>query len=342
MDEKCATQICGALCSIDSFEVCDSVAARPMYLIVVSGGIPGAMIRIGPGVSRLGRSRENHVQFPDPSISRRHASIVADAHGDVWITDLGSTNGTFVNGRALAPHLSQRLQDGDRLQVGSTVIVKFVRLDPCDEQFQRDLFERTVRDPLTGLYNRAFFLDQIGSLAELGKSRGLGLAVLMLDVDHFKRINDTYGHDAGDAVLREIACVLRESTRAEDLVARYGGEEFVIALPIAAPDQATERAERIRLAIAARRIDFPGLPNPLRVTTSIGLTFAHVDRMRNPTHLITASDHCLYQAKNNGRNRIVFRGDPVLPLPISSTVASPGSQSGETAPPATVQSMAEG
>ena len=138
-------------------------------------------------------------------------------------------------------------------------MLKFVRLDPCEEQFQREMFERTVRDALTGLYNRAYFLNQVGPLAEYNAVRGLGLAVLMLDIDHFKRINDRFGHDAGDLVLREVAGVLRESTRSEDLVARYGGEEFVVALPVAAPDQATERAERIRRALAERRIVAGGI-----------------------------------------------------------------------------------
>ena len=219
------------------------------------------MQRLGAGGTRLGRSHENTVRFADLGVSRRHASIVADAQGEVWLTDLESTNGTYLNDGRVAPHVPHRLHDGDRVRLGSSVVVKFVRLDPCDERFQRELFERTVRDPLTGLYNRSYFLDQIGPLADLGTSRGQGLAVLMLDIDHFKRVNDTLGHDAGDAVLREVAAVLRESTRGEDLVARYGGEEFVAALPVASPGQATERAERIRANLAARRI-VPGRARP--------------------------------------------------------------------------------
>jgi diguanylate cyclase (GGDEF)-like protein len=140
--------------------------------------------------------------------------------------------------------------------------------------------------------------------------RGLGVAILMLDVDHFKRVNDTFGHDAGDQVLREVASVLREATRPEDLVARYGGEEFVLALPVVAPDQATERAERIREALAERRIIASG--SSLRVTASLGLAFAPADRVYAAAALITAADRCLYQAKNQGRNRIVFRTDNLL------------------------------
>ena len=317
MDEKGATIICGTVASRESSSVSPCPKPRPMYLIVVSGGIPGAMIALSPGSTRIGRSRENGVVLPDPSVSRRHATIVTDSSGDVWITDLASTNGTCLNGAPLDPHSSQRLHDGDRLQLGGALVVKFVRLDPCDEQFQRELFERSVRDPLTGLYNRAFFTEQIAAMAELGASRGLGLAVLMLDIDHFKSVNDTHGHDAGDAVLRKVAAVLRESTRSEDLVARYGGEEFIAALPVAAPDHAMARAERIRANLSARRITLaPETPLPaptLRVTASLGLAFAHTGRACAPAALITAADQCLYHAKNSGRNRVVFRVDPTCP-----------------------------
>jgi diguanylate cyclase (GGDEF)-like protein len=281
-----------------------------MYLIVVVGGVPGAMIRLAAEETRIGRSSDNPVRVSDLSVSRLHASIDLRKDGTAWLTDLDSTNGTFLNRRRLIPQVPTLLEDGDRLQFGSAYVVKFVSLDPCDEQFQRELFERSVRDPLTGLYNRAYFLEQLGATAEAGAARGLGLAVLMLDVDHFKRVNDTYGHDSGDAVLREVAQVLRECTRSEDLVARYGGEEFILALTVAAPDQATERAERIRAEIAARKV-FAGGDN-LRVTASIGLTFARPGRARSPQpkDLIIAADQGLYQAKHAGRNRVVLRAEP--------------------------------
>ena len=315
MDEKGATQVFHAVTPDVDAEPppAQEDGMRPMYLIVVNGGTPGAMLQLGGGGTRLGRSHENSVRFADLGVSRRHAAIVSDAQGNAWLSDLDSTNGTFLNDGRIASHVPHRLDDGDRVRIGPSVVVKFVRLDPCDERFQRELFERSVRDPLTGLYNRAFFLDQIATLGELAETKGLGLAVLMLDIDHFKRVNDSVGHDAGDAVLREVAAVLRESTRSEDLVARYGGEEFVAALPVAAPDHATDRAERIRTNLAARRIVLPGIAVaavPLRVTASLGLAFSHAGRVRSFPGLITAADHCLYQAKNTGRNRVVFRVDP--------------------------------
>ena len=142
----------------------------------------------------------------------------------------------------------------------------------------------------------------------------------MLDIDHFKRINDTFGHDAGDAVLREIAGVLRESTRAEDLVARYGGEEFVIALPVAAPDQATDRAERIRSNLSSRQM--PGIGETLTVTASLGLSYAEpgADEIANRSSSPRPTAVCIKLGKREGRDRLVFRQDPFLAAGRTSTL----------------------
>jgi two-component system cell cycle response regulator len=180
--------------------------------------------------------------------------------------------------------------------------LKLVRLDPTDERFQREMFERTVRDSLTGLYNRSYFLSQIENLGERYSLQGIGLAVMMLDVDHFKGINDRFGHAAGDLVLKEVAGVIRESTRSEDLVARYGGEEFVAAVPAASVEHATERAERIRWSLANRKMLVGG--SELRVTVSVGLGFGAAARLQHALALLVGADQAMYQAKLAGRNRV--------------------------------------
>jgi two-component system cell cycle response regulator len=287
----------------------------PAYLVVLAGGIPGAMLRLLPGCTRVGRAPDNAFPLPEPSVSRHHAVLRTGDDGRVWLVDLGSTNGTYLNGRRVPDLEPQALHDGDRLQFGMATVVKFSRPDPYEEQFQHAMFERTVRDGLTGLYNRSYFLDQVDLLADLAARRGLGLAVLLIDVDHFKRVNDTLGHAAGDAVLREVAGAIRHSTRAEDLVARFGGEEFVVALPVAAAEQAAARAERIRHDLAGRRIAAAG--RALQVTASIGLAFAPVDRPRPATALLAEADLGLYQAKGAGRNRVAFRPAPADPEPAT-------------------------
>jgi diguanylate cyclase (GGDEF)-like protein len=262
------------------------------------------MLLVGHDETTLGRSAENTFPLDDMTVSRRHATVRADSLGQVTLTDDGSTNGTFVNGSRLAPGRAIGLEDGDRVQFGSGVVLKLVRLDSSDVHFQQEMFERTVRDGLTGVYNRAYFLNQIGPLSARSASDGLDLAILMVDVDHFKKINDRYGHLVGDAVLRDISGVLRESTRSEDLVARYGGEEFIAALPFSCSDLAVERAEQIRQCIEARRIRACG--REVRVTVSIGLAYGTAEWPLRPVALIEAADEALYQAKNDGRNCVVL------------------------------------
>ncbi len=302
MDAKANTQICFSPPTLSDDET--EVASPSVFLIMVSGGMPGSMLRLDAHGTTIGRSAESTYQLLDATVSRRHALFLIDGSGGVHITDLGSTNGTFVEGERIPTGSSRPLASGERIQLGKTVVMKLLRLDPNDERFQRELFERSVRDPLTGLYNRAYFLDQIAGLAHRCSTGGMGLAVMMLDVDHFKQVNDRHGHVAGDQVLREVAEVLRESTRNEDLVARYGGEEFVAALPVRAPDMAAERAERIRWNLANRRVAAPTAM--ITVTASLGIAYAAPGRNRGEAHLIMMADQALYEAKSAGRDRVIF------------------------------------
>ena len=308
MDRRCSTSLFDSATASDL--ALPSTPPLPMYLILVSGGMTGSMFRLEPGENRLGRAQDNAILLHERSISRHHALFTVDRDGEAWLSDLGSTNGTFLNGPLLDGHEPVRLRDGDRIRLGTSCVVKFARLDECDERFQREMYERTVRDPLTHLYNRAYFLDRIGPLIERCTECGLGLAMLMLDIDHFKRINDTLGHDAGDVVLCEVADVLRESTRPDDLVARYGGEEFAVALPAVTPGQAIDRGERIRASLAARRIVVA--TTPLRLTASIGLAFTPARPAQPSGVLLSLADRLLYRAKANGRNRVVSELDASL------------------------------
>jgi two-component system, cell cycle response regulator len=303
MDAKANTHIC--VSPVTQLDTQKKVTAlHSAYMLVVSGGIPGTMVRLSEQGTSLGRSGESAFQISDITVSRDHAVVMTDEMGTVQIRDEGSTNGTFLNGKRIHAHQLVDLADGDRVQLGTKIVFKLVRLDPNDEQFQREMYERTVCDALTGLYNRAYLLNQIGVLAERSASQGIGLAVLMLDIDHFKQINDRYGHLAGDDVLRQVAAVIRESTRSEDLVARFGGEEFVVVLPVSVPDLAADRAERIRSNLAERTVMAEG--TGIRVTASIGLAFAPAGRSRNEMALIMTADEALYRAKAEGRNRVVF------------------------------------
>lgn len=290
------------------------------YLIVLRGGIPGTMLLIDARETTLGRSSENTFALDDMTVSRHHAALRIDDRGHLTLSDLGSTNGTFVNGGRVNAETPVAIAEGDRIQLGSGVLLKLVRLDSSEEHFQLELFERAVRDGLTGVYNRTYFLNQVGKLATRSAEEGTGLAILMVDVDHFKRINDRHGHLVGDVVLRDISNVLRESTRTEDLVARYGGEEFIIALPVSSPKLAIDRADRIRRNVAARRIR-TGV-GEVRVTVSIGLCYAMPGLPARSDYLIQSADAALYQAKSEGRDRVVL-------APMSAEHSNSQTHSGE-------------
>ena len=316
MDDKVATNVTEA---IPPAIAGTDAPGTPKYLLVLAGGTPGTMIRLEPGRYLLGRGADSGIPVVEPSVSRRHASVRVDDRGVLWVTDMGSSNGTFRNGDRLAPQEAVAVADGDRLRFGRVATLKFVCPDPCEERFQREMFERSVRDGLTGLYQRGYFLDQLAPMCRAAHTRGLGVAVLMLDVDHFKRVNDLHGHPAGDLVLREVAATIRRATRGEDLVARYGGEEFVAALPIATAEQAVERAQRVRGALAERPVVIGPLSMP--VTASIGVCFAPPGWSRPCSLLIEAADRFLYKAKHAGRNRVVTGPVPELSSPESQVTS---------------------
>jgi len=168
------------------------------------------------------------------------------------------------------------------------------------------LYERTkqlsITDGLTTLYNHRYFQDALRRESERSVRHATPLALALLDIDHFKRFNDTYGHQQGDEVLRQLARVLRAQVRSLDIVARYGGEEFAVIMPDAGAEVALRVAERLRSAVESHPV--PGPSGPLSVTISVGLTTVPDPAIGSPAALIAAADRALYRAKENGRNRV--------------------------------------
>lgn len=170
----------------------------------------------------------------------------------------------------------------------------------------RTLSEVTARDTLTGLYNRWYVIEKIDTEINRSLRHGSPMALLMLDIDHFKRVNDSYGHSAGDIVLQSVGKVLRDSCRVYDVPGRYGGEEFCIVLPETKLGNTTVVAERIRQRLAATALSVGEAE--LTVTASIGI--AGVDeefpeqQVLSPAALIDRADRALYTAKHRGRNRV--------------------------------------
>ncbi|MDB4990069.1 MAG: hypothetical protein JWN04_5247, partial [Myxococcaceae bacterium] len=221
-----------------------------MTLHVIKGPRAGEVLIVDRADAVLGRGEDADLRIEDPSLSRTHVRFERD--GDtLTITDLESLNGTLVEGARLVG--TQKLRNGDLVTLGN-VLVRFAVQDPAELQVSRDLYEAAVRDRLTGLYNRGYFDDRIAAECAFVKRHQSSMAVLLIDLDHFKQVNDTYGHPVGDAVLKAAANKIRESLRAEDLAARYGGEEFVVLARGTDSGGAQILGQRLRTRIALAQV----------------------------------------------------------------------------------------
>ncbi|MBI3183339.1 MAG: GGDEF domain-containing protein [Myxococcales bacterium] len=272
------------------------------YLIVISAKSAasiGRMLKLEKTEVVLGRSADAAFQVEDDGISRKHCKVTLAPSGHFQLVDLGSTNGTFLNGIRVSVAI---LQDGDKIQVGSNTVLKFSLQDQLEEQYQRSIYESATRDGLTRIFNKKYFLDTLRKEFAYCLRHRVPLSMVMLDVDHFKKINDTYGHQAGDYVLARIAQKINETIRAEDLFARYGGEEFALLLRESAEDNAIICAERCRRAVDVADFNFQG--TPIKVTISLGVATLLDSDYSQPEDLIAAADKYLYRAKRAGRNRV--------------------------------------
>jgi len=271
-------------------------------VIVIAGGAVGELHPLDRAVTVMGRGSEADIRIDDAGISRRHSRIVRLPEGGYVLEDLGSTNGTFVSDRPVERH---SLADGDRIGLGRTTVLKFTLQDELEETFQRQMYESAVRDPLTRAFNRKYFMDRLRTELSFASRHKTSMSLLLLDLDHFKRINDTRGHLAGDGVLRALCANLLKLLRAEDVVARYGGEEFAV-LARGIDQRNTEiLAERIRRSVENMTIPWAG--GEIKVTVSIGVGFtADGVGYETPEKLIARADENLYAAKNAGRNRVVL------------------------------------
>ena len=291
--------------------VSTSAEGTQACFIVMRGQQVGRMYQLGPGIAYLGRADDVTISIDDTSVSRRHAAVHSSPIGFV-ITDLKSTNGLFVNGQRVERHV---LRDGDRIQFGSSTVLKFCYQDELEQNLQQRLYESATRDQLVGVHNRQFFLDSLEATFAHATRKNLPLSLLMLDIDHFKNVNDTHGHLAGDHVLREIARIIKQAIRTEDVFARFGGEEFVLLLAESDPECARHAAERIRKAVERQVFEYEG--RPIKTTLSIGLTTYHARNYASPHNLIAAADAALYEAKRAGRNCTIWTEGPPRQAPAA-------------------------
>lgn len=249
----------------------------------------------------FGRDEGCTYSFADGSLSRVHAKIVFVA-GEYMLKDEGSTNGSFIDDARVTK--VGRLHDGCRLQLGTSLSFRFSLVTEEEELALRRVYEAAMTDGLTGLFNRKHTDERLEAELAYAVRHATPLSVALLDVDFFKRVNDTHGHAAGDAVLCAVAKSMSQALRAEDVVGRYGGEEFLVIARGTGLDEALRMADRLRAKLAAQPIVFEGIAIP--VTASIGVSStACCAQPVTRAALVALADERLYRAKETGRNRVV-------------------------------------
>lgn len=262
----------------------------------------GAIFSYEPRTVVIGRSFNADLMLNDPSISKQHCRIRPvdnPAPHHFQIEDLASTNGTRLNGVVI--HSPQPIRSGDRIELADTTL-RFNTQDDLDSEYQKHLLRLANTDPLTCLLNKASLNKELERLQQYAMRYERPLSLLMIDIDHFKQVNDQYGHLVGDQILTQLARLLESLLRQQDVAGRFGGEEFTVIMPETRLDGALALAERIRGSIAAHPFPIEGVEH--RITVSIGVS-EHRPGQQAGTALLEEADRGLYAAKNRGRNRIV-------------------------------------
>jgi two-component system cell cycle response regulator len=282
-------------------------AGRQAALVVIAGMDMGRTIPLDAEVTVLGRDPSCHGLIRDDGISRRHAEIHREKDGGYVLVDLGSTNGVFVAGERID---RRTLREGDKMLLGRGTVLQFVLQDPIDEQFRRQMYESTVRDGLTGAFNRRHFDERLDAELSFARRHGSPFSLLIFDLDLFKNVNDRWGHPAGDQVLQAVAHLVQDRLRSEDLLARYGGEEFAVIARGTGPLNGLALGERLRREVEALEIVTPD-GERIQVTISVGVSSWSDGAATTAADLIALADRNLYQAKHKGRNRVEASADPI-------------------------------
>ena len=274
---------------------------QPACLILIRGTPQGHRYFITQDEMIIGRDPATDISIPDPSISKKHAKITREG-SVIKLEDLGSSNGTVINGKKLEPGHVAKLAKEDMIKLGNS-IVKYLPEGEIEIIFYGNLNAAANTDPMTKTFNKGYFLEAIDAEVKRAKALSSPLPLIFFDLDHFKKVNDTYGHEGGDFVLKEFSQLLKGLgiIKPKDIFARYGGEEFCLLMPGTPLAEAASYAETIRGKVQMHPFLYEGKRIP--ITTSLGVAELKSD-METAADLVKAADKLLYESKASGRNRV--------------------------------------
>lgn len=278
-------------------------------LVVISGAELGKKYALAQSSTLIGRSPKTDIQLDEDAVSRNHAMIVNEGPR-IMVRDLGSTNGTYVND---VPIKELELRDADQLKIGRTIF-KFLSGSNIEHAYHEEIYRLTTVDGLTQVFNKRYFMENIEREMSRSLRYARNLSLVMIDLDHFKQTNDTYGHLAGDFVLKQVAQHINRNIRRDDVLARYGGEEFALVCPETDKMQAVQLAEKLRVQIEAQHFTFDGVRIPVTLSAGVIDLVEYCQRTNtDPTDgevrifdFIKLADDRLYMAKRGGRNRVIY------------------------------------
>lgn len=274
-------------------ELCVSVT-------VISGPRTGLTFIVKPNSGlTLGRSPDADIQIIDTGISRKHI-YMHYADNTVFVEDLESANGTYVNGKQLSGEIEVR--NGDQISIGISTVLKFSLSNELDAEYQDHIQQQLSRDALTNAYNRKAFTQCLNNVYITAKQDLAPVCLLMIDIDHFKTINDTHGHQVGDKILKFVAETLFKSVKSVDYVCRYGGDEFSVICPNTDSLRSLQLAEKIRTNVEGLKFKVNDVR--INVTVSIGISNYPENQIQCVSQFIAYADKAMYKAKRNGRNQI--------------------------------------
>lgn len=260
----------------------------------------GQVFTLTGETATLGRHASNDIVLQDSGISRFHARFKLEDK-QLVVQDLESKNGIYHHRQRVE---SASLKEGDQIRLGPRVTFRYILTDQKQEELLKRLYLSSTRDALTGIYNRRHFDERLKAEVAFALRHHQNLGLLLFDIDHFKQVNDRWGHPGGDAVLKQVAKSIAQQLRNEDVLARTGGEEFGVILRGVAAADAVRLAERLRSIVAAVPALVEG--RPVGVTISVGC--AELGQCQSAEALIRLTDRRLYAAKRSGRNRVVANG----------------------------------